>query len=63
MNAALTSLATPSSSTLQVAEALWAPVNEAAGWLDQPPLVLLLMVVLTGVLLMARPLPVHEPSA
>ena len=62
MIAALTSLSAPHASTLGVTHALAGPVHEAAGWLEQPPLALVCTIVLTGVLLMLRPVQ-SEPAS
>ena len=59
----IASLARPLQPSPDVFEALMAPAVEAAGWLDQPPVALLALVVLTAMVLMfGGALPEREPT-
>lgn len=59
----IASIARPLQPSPDVFEALAAPAYEAAGWLDQPPTALLVLVVLTAmVLVFAKPLPQRQST-
>lgn len=59
----IASVARPLQPSPGVVDALVAPAYEAAGWLDEPPMALLALVVLTAMVLMFGPaLPERETT-